>query len=144
MTTCTGKSLPTPAAQHTAKPLLTSTLPFEPTATHTALPTQPNRSLQVQPGPPGEVTINPDYIEALNEVYTAGLRAAQNPANVAWQIRSSLYAKIKHMTTLVEDPQIKAQTERLLVDFKIGLELMDERPIKKALESIQEIRQMLE
>lgn len=144
MTACTGKSLPPPAAQRTPTPL-----PFGPPgfflgAAYTATPKPPNRSVAAQPGPQGEATISPDYIEALNEVYTAGLRAAQNPANVTWQIRSSLYTKIKHMTTLIENPQIKAQTERLLTDFKIGLELQDARPIKKALENIQEIRQILE
>lgn len=139
---CTPQNPPKQVHHNTPTPLLTRPPRLFLAVTPTVTPKPPNRSATALPAAQGEIVINPDYIQSLNEVYAVGLRAARNPSNIAWLTRQALYAQLEHMATLVDDP-LKAQTERLLIDFKIGLELRDTRPIKKALESIQEIRQAL-
>lgn len=84
---------------------------------------------------------------AVPEKYKQGLSAVEGLFTVAIEEDKSfddkwkdgLYRKLKKLVKVSPEP-LREDTERLLADAKLGLELGDKKPLRKALRSIQEIK----
>ena len=140
---CTPK-IPLTAIHYKPVPPLTKPPRFESAVNPMVTHTSPIRSATAQWAAQEEIQVSSDYITDLNEVFAVGKEALQTGIeNMSWPKRVALYAQLEHMVTLTTNQKLQAQTARLLVDFKIGLELIDERTVKKALENIRKIREMI-
>lgn len=144
MTACTPQNLPPSNIRTTPIPPLIGPPRFGSTVTPMVTHTSPIRSATALPAVQEKIQVSSDYITGLNEAFAMGKEALQaGIENMSWPKRVALYAQLEHMVTLTTNQKLQAQTARLLVDFKIGLELIDERTVKKALENIRKIREMI-
>jgi hypothetical protein len=83
------------------------------------------------------------YIGCLEEAKALGTQALEENKWNDYFWKQDLYELLRHLETVAPE-EFKSQTARLFVDMRKGLEFMDHRPIREALNSIDQIQSQMQ
>ena len=133
-------TLKTPTETTFLRPNFTGTTLQIP-ATGTLVPTSQNKKLKTPVF--GRIEVSSEYLEGLETIYALGSLALTEKKWHDYPWKQTLYELLRHTETVAPE-ELKPQTARLLVDMRMGLELMDYGLIREALSNIDLLQSQVE